>query len=660
MTQTEAEDDDVQVISSSDDHLANASSISPQCTSKGRKLTSEVWAQMTREMLPNGMHKAICNHCKQEFVSLGTSGTSHLRRHLETCPKRRNRDIKNFCISGVGSSSGCNPNQVSLKKSVASLEQIREALCLFVVSGGHPFSVVEEPGFKYLVNTLCPDFSIVSRMTVQRDALAHYKEEKNSVAMDLQRAPGRICFTTDNWRSENTADEFMCVTAHWIDKDWVLQKRIIKFAALLPPFDGVSLAEEILLCLGEWKITNKVFTFTLDNASYNNRLIASLKSNISRKHSLILDGLFFHMRCCCHIINLVVQDGLKLIDGVVDKIRKVIIHLRHSIPKKKKFYEIASRNFSLSTTRRLRFDTPTRWNSTFTMLDSFIYFQDALDYFVSKDVDLRVHYLSPEEWGKAVQLQDFLKTFFDVTNEFSASKTPTANIYFHGVWKMHLALKAISDGPTCLLSDMVTNMHVKFEKYWSDYNLLLSCAAVLDPRLKLEAVNYCYSHLFGEVYAKEMVTKIKNTLFDLLDEYKGYASAAEGGQTSPEPETTATRRGSSVNVPAPDLWAHLSKKKRRICDLSELEQYLDQDIAVASTEFDILKYWRGISRQFPSLSALARDILAIPISSVPSESAFSLGKKMITPCRSSLASSTIEALACYEDWLRVKGFIAGK
>ena len=139
--------------------------------------------------------------------------------------------------------------------------------------------------------------------------------------------------------------------------------------------------------------------------------------------------------------------------------------MRHSIPKKKKFYEIASTNFSMCTTKRLRLDTPTRWNSTFTMLDLFIYFRDALDHFVSKDVDLRVHHLGEDEWGKVVQLHAFLKTFYVVTVEFSAYKTPTANIYFHAVWKIHMVLTKISEGGKCLLSDMVAEMQLKFEKY---------------------------------------------------------------------------------------------------------------------------------------------------------------------------------------------------
>ncbi|KAL2896020.1 putative AC transposase [Bienertia sinuspersici] len=90
---------------------------------------------------------------------------------------------------------------------------------------------------------------------------------------------------------------------------------------------------------------------------------------------------------------------------------------------------------------------------------------------------------------------------------------------------------------------------------------------------------------------------------------------------------------------------------------SQLDLYLEEKNVDHKSKLDVLMWWKnnGAPRH-PQLAALARDILAIPISSVPSESAFSMGKKLINPWRASLTSMTIETLACYEDWLRAKGF----
>lgn len=303
----------------------------------------------------------------------------------------------------------------------------------------------------------------------------------------------------------------MCITAHCIDYNWKLQKRIIKFEALVPPFDGESLAEEIKLCLGS--VDHKVFSFTLDNATYNDTMISSLRSHLLKKYALFLDGQFFHIRCACHIVNLVVQAGLKVIDDVVVKIRSVVEHLKHSIPKRKKFYEVARTSYGLNTTKRLHVDTCIRWNSTFFMLDRFLYFRDVIDQQVGKDKDIKMFGLTRVEWKKVSELHSFLKLFYDVTNTFSASKSPTSNVYFYGVWRMQRKLLEIVDSPCSCMFDMAMEMQVKFNKYCSDYNLILSCAAVLDPRFKLEGVEYCYEKLYGETYAKE----ITNTLEGYFD-----------------------------------------------------------------------------------------------------------------------------------------------
>lgn len=59
---------------------------------------------------------------------------------------------------------------------------------------------------------------------------------------------------------------------------------------------------------------------TLDNASSNKSFIDSLKGHLNINKALVCDGEFIHIRHCAYIINLIMQDWLKAIDGVVYKI----------------------------------------------------------------------------------------------------------------------------------------------------------------------------------------------------------------------------------------------------------------------------------------------------------------------------------------------------
>lgn len=52
------------------------------------------------------------------------------------------------------------------------------------------------------------------------------------------------------------------------------------------------------------------------------------------------------------------------------------------------------------------------------------------------------------------------------------------------------------------------------------------------------------------------------------------------------------------------------------------------------------------------LAQVARPILAIPVSTVASESAFSTGGRILDPFRTSLSLKVAEALICCQNWLR--------
>ena len=63
-------------------------------------------------------------------------------------------------------------------------------------------------------------------------------------------------------------------------------------------------------------------------------------------------------------------------------------------------------------------------------------------------------------------------------------------------------------------------------------------------------------------------------------------------------------------------------------------------------------WWRVNKAKFSVLAEIARDVLAIPLTSVASESTFSTGGRIVDHFWSSLASKIAEALICCQNWLR--------
>ena len=86
-----------------------------------------------------------------------------------------------------------------------------------------PFKFVEGDGFKNFMVSYGPKFKIPSRWTFSRDCYSIYLDEKVKLKSLLQTQSHRISITTDSWTSIQRIN-YMCVTAHFIDTEWKLQK----------------------------------------------------------------------------------------------------------------------------------------------------------------------------------------------------------------------------------------------------------------------------------------------------------------------------------------------------------------------------------------------------------------------------------------------------
>nr|GEZ70634.1 hypothetical protein [Tanacetum cinerariifolium] len=77
------------------------------------------------------------------------------------------------------------------------------------------------------------------------------------------------------------------------------------------------------------------------------------------------------------------------------------------------------------------------------------------------------------------------------------------------------------------------------------------------------------------------------------------------------------------------------------CDKSELKMYLDEGLVKGhwGMEFNALEWWNVHRLKYLVLSNIAKDGLAIPVSTVASEATFSAGGRVIDPYRSALKSS---------------------
>ncbi|KAK9992713.1 hypothetical protein SO802_027698 [Lithocarpus litseifolius] len=83
----------------------------------------------------------------------------------------------------------------------------------------------------------------------------------------------------------------------------------------------------------------------------------------------------------------------------------------------------------------------------------------------------------------------------------------------------------------------------------------------------------------------------------------------------------------------------------------EFELYTSEKVAPRTEQFDVLGLWKHNGSKYPTLQRIARDILAIPMTTIASESAFSTSGRLLGPHCSRLHHDTLEALMCGQNWL---------
>jgi hypothetical protein len=112
-----------------------------------------------------------------------------------------------------------------------------------------------------------------------------------------------ICITTNTWTSIQNLN-YLCVTAHFIDGDWILYKKIIKFC-LISNHSSDSIEKMLESTLIEWGIGG-VYTITIDNALANKLGIGYLKRMLKDENYIVLRVEFFYMWCAVYILNFII------------------------------------------------------------------------------------------------------------------------------------------------------------------------------------------------------------------------------------------------------------------------------------------------------------------------------------------------------------------
>ena len=182
----------------------------------------------------------------------------------------------------------------------------------------------------------------------------------------------------------------------------------------------------------------------------------------------------------------------------------------------------------------------------------------------------------------------------------------------------------------------------KFDKYWSGCHIVMVVATVLDPRYKINILEFYFPIMYGSKALSE-IGKIRQICYDFLSEYQ---SNSKIGEKTLESSSSIFDTDYDEQDPLShyDLFVHSTIKESGV--KSELDYYLGKPVLPRISDFDVLGSWKTNRIKYPTLQKIVRDIYAIPISTVASKSTFSTSGRMVSKHHSRLHPHILEALMC--------------
>jgi hypothetical protein len=304
----------------------------------------------------------ICKYCRKHLK--GSNSTSRLRTHIE------NHGVKVASKQKQSTQTTLNLRRLD-PHPPRTQKQLEEDLIIWIIQDQHPFRIVENTHFQRFISNLDARFKIPTRQSTRNSIMSMYASHKEVIKAYMRTIFGKVSLTADMWTSECQQRSYLGITVHFIDGTWTLRRLILDIMPFEDRHTASNMADAILQLLSDFNLETKTLAITTDNAASMVSCCNYLKAELDT-----LQNSFSHYRCIAHIINIAAQHGLKRISEAVNKVHEVMKKIKYSptlITRLKDFCNIKGIKY-LSPV----LDVTTRWNSTWAMLDRFIYLHSAL------------------------------------------------------------------------------------------------------------------------------------------------------------------------------------------------------------------------------------------------------------------------------------------
>ncbi len=570
------------------------------------------------------------------------------------------------------SSKPTNPWAIArqLKLPADKINRITGSICNYIIQDLRPFSTIQSPSFRNMLNEMEPKYDPPSRSSLsERIIPAIYAQELVKLTTELGDVKW-VSLTSDGWTSRMT-EHYLSITAHYI-RDWKLKSKVLQTEAVYSSQTGENVAAEITSCLTKFGILDKITLMTVDNA--RNMEVAAREAGIALK-----------MGCFSHTLNLasnkVYQVGQLV--RLLGQMRPIIVFFRRSSVAAAVLKE---KQLALQLpVHKLILDSKTRWNSTYMMVERFLeqfptVTAALLDPRLKKSEDgKRLQKVTDEDIHNGEAFLSVMKAMYTCTLALCSEKKPTAGLVIPMLYKLrkHFSIEAVD---TPFIKSLKTAVWKDLETRYKDEDLkeFLEEATCMDPRFKnfidedeawqrlCESALQLYpdSKIIKQEPGEEMPSAATSQA-EWVPPTSGHGSVGsgpelptlEGADSGSEESGPDTKQIKLENDNGPkcalgeffeddddkvEITALEPPVPLRIRCETEVRQYR-QLPRIKSTEDPIL-FWKEHREEFPILSSMALKYLCAQASSVASERVFSTAGDIVTAERSCIDPDNVNML----------------
>jgi hypothetical protein len=521
-----------------------------------------------------------------------------------------------------------------------------QAMAKLITFHGYPLSVVENEEMRRILKNIKPMPNTVSLSDMEEHLLALFQKEKIKAKDKVALTSKRVSLSASIWTHDGPEPtvSYLCLTAHFITEDWKVQRMIIKFGmywcsptnlertihckeSCVPETESGSY-NVVWDAIKDWNLDKKILSLTSVGEIKNDANTSKLKEMLIDQWCLPIRGKLYNVACVDDMLNSVVSEVQSYILFLVGDIVKGFFGACASSPlAQQKLLEVISQ-MSLKCPR----EDAKWWHKLYFRLEVLLQLKKLCPV---------EGVLSQEDVKIARSICKILRTFYRVIEVISSPCSQTANVYFSEVWKVRTVLQEEASNDHGEVASLVMEMQEVFDEYWQNSYLWLSIPVVFDPRFKMVFMKFRLERAYG-ADSLGYLSEIHDTVQELFNEYYYRMNQPRVGSVSSDAALDV-----DDNDPLDDWDEHLSRQLS-----SELDDYLGEVLAPRTEDFDILDWWMKHTTHYPTLAAIARDVLAMPASAVQSEAAFSSSGPVIPKHQSTLSIKTIEALVCTRDWMR--------